>query len=130
MGFTNTNRPTISGNAIPFSTVQLYARFWGVDAVQPLGEAVTNASGQWTLPVGPLATGAYTITATVTPAGSYPIAESLANNAVLYINMKPKTGTLAKHTAAKLAAARKAALRHETLKEHKLALTHRAKHKG
>ncbi len=133
IGFTKTNRPTFSGIAVPFSIVQLYGRYWGVDAVQPLGEAVANANGQWVLPVGPLATGTYTITATITPPGSYPIAANsatLVNNGVIYIEMTPKTVNVSKHTAAKLAAARKAALRYETLKEHKLALTHRAKHKG
>jgi hypothetical protein len=133
MGFTKTNRPTFSGTAVPFSIVQLYGRYWGVDAVQPLGEAVTNANGQWVLPVGPLATGTYTITATITPPGSYPIAAisaTLVNNGVVYIEMTPKTVKVSKHTAARLAAAQKAALRHEALKVHKLAVTHRAKHKG
>ncbi len=27
-GYTNTNRPTFSGTAVPFSVVQLYARYW------------------------------------------------------------------------------------------------------
>ena len=89
IGYTNTNRPTFSGNAVPFSIVQLYGKYWGVDAVQPLGEAVTNASGQWTLTVGPLATGTYTITATVTPPGSYPVAANVTNDGLVYIDMKP-----------------------------------------
>jgi len=128
IGYTNTNRPTFSGTAVPFSTVQLNGTFWGVDAVQPLGEAVTNASGQWTLPVGPLAAGTYTITATITPPGSYPIAVNLANDGLVIIDMAPKKVIAPKHKAAKSAAARRVALRHEALNEHKPASSRRARH--
>src|SRR5262249_40311534 len=89
MGYTNTNRPTFSGTAVPFATVQLFARFWGADAVQPLGEAVTNANGQWVLTVGPLAPGKYTFTGTVTPPGSYPIAVNLTPSKPIHIAMVP-----------------------------------------
>ena len=72
LGYTNTNRPTFSGTAAPFSIVQLYARHFNADAQLPLGEAVTNGSGQWTLTSGPLAVGTYIVTATVTLPGGYP----------------------------------------------------------
>jgi hypothetical protein len=116
-GYTNTNRPTFSGTAVPFAIVQLYGMYWGVDAVQPLGEAVTNANGQWTLPVGPLATGTYTITATVTPPGGYPLAASLTNNGIFYIDMTPPRPKLVlhreqqKHVASKPAPSRLRALK-------------------
>ncbi len=100
-GYTNTNQPTFSGTAVPFSTVQLYGKYWGIDAVQPLGEAVTNASGQWTLTVGPLAKGTYIITATVTPPGGYPVAEELTNNGLVYVNIAPKKPKHSGHHAFK-----------------------------
>ncbi len=96
LGYTSTNRPTFSGTAVPFAIVQLYGVYWGVDAVQPLGEAVTNASGQWTLPVGPLATGTYTVSASVTPPGGYPITASLVNNGLVYIDMTPRNAKLSR----------------------------------
>ena len=52
-GYTNTNRPTFSGTATPFATVQLYARYLNIDSQLPLGEAVAGANGQWTLTTGP-----------------------------------------------------------------------------
>lgn len=128
-GYTNTNRPTFSGSAVPFSIVQLYGKFWSVDGVEPLGEAVTNASGQWSLPVGPLATGTYTITATVTPPGGYPIAANLANNGLVFIDMAPKKTKVSKELAAKVAAMQRAALKRQTLEERKLGTTRLAKHR-
>ncbi len=89
IGYTATNQPTFSGTAVPFAVVQLYGTYRGVDAVQSLGEAVTNASGQWALTVGPLAAGTYTITAMVTPPGGYPITFSLTRNDVVHIYMAP-----------------------------------------
>jgi hypothetical protein len=98
LGYTNTNRPTFSGTAAPFSIVQLYARHFGIDAVLPLGQAVTDGNGQWMLTVGPLAHGNYHITATVTPAGGYPSAMMpLANNGVIHIYMTPRHARVLLH---------------------------------
>lgn len=93
-GFTNTNRPTFIGTAAPYSIVQLYARHFNTDAEQPLGEAVTNASGQWTLTTGPLAVGTYIVTGTVTipggyPSGLVPMTNQSGGN-LLYIDLTPK----------------------------------------
>ncbi len=73
-GHTNTNRPTFSGTAPPFSTVQLFARPSVADVNDPLGIAVASGSGQWILATGPLADGLYNITAVVTPPAGYPSA--------------------------------------------------------
>ena len=72
MGFTNTNRPTFTGTAAPYAIVQLYARHFNTDAKLPLGEAVANGNGQWSLTTGPLAVGTYIVSATVTLPGGYP----------------------------------------------------------
>ncbi len=71
-GFSNTNRPTFSGSAPPYSVVQLFAQRIDIDATLPLGQAVASGTGQWTLATGPLADGIYDVTAVVTPAGGYP----------------------------------------------------------
>ncbi len=93
-GFTNTNRPTFSGTATPFSTVQLYARHFNADAELPLGEAVTSANGQWSLTVSPLAVGKWIFTATETPPGGYPSSMITLTNqnegTVVYIDLSPK----------------------------------------
>ena len=86
-GYTDTDQPTFSGTTVPYSIVQLYARLSGVDATQPLGEAVATASGQWTFTSGPLADGLYTITATVTPPAGFPSGTiPLANNGQIVID--------------------------------------------
>ena len=91
-GYTNTNQPTFTGTALPFSTVVLYAKPHGIDTSLPLGETVANASGQWTLNTGPLAALTYTVTATVTPSGGYPSNMMLltTNNGVVHVDMVPK----------------------------------------
>ena len=93
-GFTNTNRPTFSGTTSPFAIVQLYARHFNVDAELPLGEAVANGSGQWTLTTGPLAVGTYIVTATVTLPGSYPSGAFTLKNQngtdLVYIDLTPR----------------------------------------
>jgi hypothetical protein len=94
MGFTNTDRPTFSGTAAPFSIVQLYARHFNADAELPVGEAVTNASGQWTSTTGPLAVGTWIFTATVTISGGYPSNMIPLTNAdgteLVYIDLSPR----------------------------------------
>jgi hypothetical protein len=107
-GYTNTNQPTFSGTATPFAIVQLYARPFGIDTQEPLGETVTNSFGQWSLTVGPLLPGTYNISAIVTPStGSPSPMTSLANDGLVHIDMVPKASkaevrhqkTLAHHWA-------------------------------
>jgi hypothetical protein len=120
-GFTNTNQPTFIGTAPPFSTVELYAKPHGIDTELPLGEAVTNGAGQWTLTTGPLAPGVYSIAATVTPSGGYPSAMTeLTSNATVHIDMNPKHVTIAVRTKTpKIRALKPTVSRRETLKRHK-----------
>jgi hypothetical protein len=93
-GFTNTDRPIFSGTATPFAIVQLYARHVNVDAQLPLGEAVADAQGRWTLTTGPLAVGTYIVSATVTIPGGYPSNLITLTNAngtdLVYIDLTPK----------------------------------------
>jgi hypothetical protein len=91
-GYTNTNQPIFSGTALPFSIIQLYARPFGIDTQEPLGEAVASSSGQWTLTAGPLVAGTYNISAIITPSGGSPsVLTSLANSGLVHIDMVPKT---------------------------------------
>ena len=105
-GYTITNQPTFSGTASPFSIVQLYARPFGIDTQLPLGTAVTNGAGQWSLTAGPLLPGRYNISAIVTPSGGYPSAMmSLKDDGLVHIDMVPKRshphGAAAVHKTAK-----------------------------
>jgi Bacterial Ig-like domain len=108
-GYTNTNQPVFSGTAAPFSIIQLYARPFGIDTEEPLGETVTSINGQWSLAAGPLLAGTYNISAIVTPsAGAPSLLTPLANNGLVHIDMVPK--------------ASKAQVRHQrTLAHHKVA---------
>jgi hypothetical protein len=91
MGFTNTDRPTFSGTAAPYSIVQLYARTFNADAELPVGEAVTSGNGLWTLTTGPLAVGTWIFTATVTLPGGYPSNMIPLNGGnLVYIDLTPK----------------------------------------
>jgi hypothetical protein len=86
-GYTNTNRPTFSGTAPPFSTVELFAKPSSLDVSEPLGYAIASEAGQWTLATGPLADGISTVTAVVTPPGGYPgPMQPLANNGRVVID--------------------------------------------
>jgi len=86
-GYTNTNRPTFSGTALPYSTVQLFARPSSLDVNEPLGYAIASTTGQWSLATGPLADGIYNVTAIVTPPGGYPgPVQPLANNGRVVID--------------------------------------------
>jgi hypothetical protein len=86
-GNTDTNRPTFSGTAPPFSTVQLFAGSAAYDTNQSLVIAVASGAGQWTLATGPLADGIYNVTAIVTPPAGYPgPLQQLANNGRLVID--------------------------------------------
>ncbi len=72
-GYTRLNQLTFTGTARPFSLVQLYSQ--RPEQLGPilLGQAAANADGAWTVFAGPLADGAYAITATVTPSDGSPI---------------------------------------------------------
>jgi hypothetical protein len=93
-GFTNTNRPTFTGTTAPFAIVQLYARHFHVDAEMPLGEAVADGNGHWSLTTGPLAVGIYIVTATVTIPGGYPSGMITLYNQngtdLVYIDLSPR----------------------------------------
>jgi hypothetical protein len=93
-GFTNTDRPTFTGTAAPYATVQLYARHFNTDAELPLGESVANGNGQWTLTTGPLAVGTYIVTATFTTPGGYPSNMITLTNTngtdLVYIDLTPR----------------------------------------
>ena len=90
-GYTNTNQPTFSGTALPFSTIQLYARPFGIDTQLQLGETVATITGQWSLSVGPLLPGTYNFSAVVTPSsGSPSVLTPLADNGLVHIDMVPK----------------------------------------
>jgi len=89
-GYSITNRPTFSGTAAPFATVELFASPAGIDVNNSLGFAIASATGQWTLATGPLADGIYSVTAVVTPPGGYPsLPQAIANNGRLVIDMIP-----------------------------------------
>ena len=62
---TNVNQPTFIGTAPPGSTVQLFAQAAGGGPVL-VGGTTAGPGGDWTLTVGPLADGTYTISATTT----------------------------------------------------------------
>lgn len=69
---TSTDRPTFSGTANPFALVRFFARMAGVDGNPSIGQTIADANGRWSLTVGPLAQGVYTVTAMVTPPGAPP----------------------------------------------------------
>ena len=96
-GYTNTNRPTFSGTAPLYSTVQLFARPSSLDVNEPLGYAIASTTGQWNLATGPLADGIYSVTAIVTPSSGYPgPVQPLANNGRVVIDtVAPKVVRIA-----------------------------------
>jgi hypothetical protein len=89
-GYATTAQPIFSGTAPPSSIVQLSAQsVFSAAAPTPLVQAVTSASGSWsvTVPAGSLGAGVYQITATVTIPGVFqsgPI--SLANGGRITID--------------------------------------------
>ncbi len=88
-GVTAINQPTFVGSAAPYAIVQLFAR--RTDQAQPvlLGQAIANASGIWSLPVGALPDGFYTMTVTEMPPAGFPTAMSPAGTVV--IDTRPPT---------------------------------------
>jgi hypothetical protein len=72
-GITSINQPTFRGTATPYSIVQLLARPQGQSDLVSLGQSVADASGNWTLTVGPMLDGAYSIFANIAPPQGFPI---------------------------------------------------------
>ena len=90
VGYTNTNRPTFSGTANPYSIVQVLARLYGVDATESLGQAIAGPNGVWSLVTGPLAKGIYSVTAILTTPGGPPSGQILLQNGnPVFIMEKP-----------------------------------------
>jgi hypothetical protein len=90
-GVSNTNRPIFAGTAPPFSIVELYARHSGIDATLPLGKTVASAAGNWGLQAGPMAAGAYVVTATIIPPNGYPSAMTpLSGGGLILIDPSPQ----------------------------------------
>jgi large repetitive protein len=88
-GFSATNRPTFSGTTVPFALVQLFARRTDVDATLSLGQTVAGANGAWSLGVGPLSQGIFSITAIVTVAGGSPTGPLPVGVGLYYIDTTP-----------------------------------------
>ena len=87
-GASPTNRPTLGGTAPAFSIIQVVARRDGVDATLPLGQTIADATGHWSLLVGPLVHGAFSVSAIVTPPGGSPTAPvPIGDNGRLYIDL-------------------------------------------
>jgi len=71
-GITSINQPTFSGTATPYAVVQLLARPQGQSDLVSLGQTVADPSGQWSLTVGPMLDGVYSIFANVAPPQGFP----------------------------------------------------------
>ena len=71
-GFATTRRPTFNGTSAAYGLIQLFAQPVNTDKLVYLGETVADSSGNWSMPTARLATGAYVITAKVTPPSGYP----------------------------------------------------------
>jgi hypothetical protein len=99
-GHSNTNRPIFSGTAPPFSTIQVFAHLYGVDATELLGQTVAGPTGSWSLLTGPLARGEYTVTAIYTPPGASPSPQTLLQKGqpvfIQFVQRKPHTHRHAK----------------------------------
>ena len=72
-GITSINQPTFRGTATPYAIVQLLARPQGQSDLVSLGQTVADPSGQWSLTVGPMLDGVYSIFANVAPPQGFPI---------------------------------------------------------
>ena len=72
-GITSINQPTFVGTATPYAIVQLLARPQGQSNLVSLGQTVTDPTGQWSLTVGPMLDGVYSIFANVAPPQGFPI---------------------------------------------------------
>jgi hypothetical protein len=90
-GFATTSQPTFDGTAAAYAVIHLFAQPVNVDAQLPLGATVADSNGHWSLATGPLAAGAYRITATITPPGGYPSENTAltSNGGTFFINMAP-----------------------------------------
>jgi hypothetical protein len=98
---TTINQPTLVGTATPYAIVTVLAR--RSDQAQPvaLGQAITDASGLWSLIVGPLPDGSYTLSASQTvPAGQPTPAVALTPGSQLTIDTVPPRVLSARYKAA------------------------------
>ena len=105
-GYATTNQPTFDGTAAAFAIVHLFAQPVNVDTELPLGETVADSNGHWSLSTGPLAAGAYVITAEVTPPAGYPsqMMSLTSNNGTFFIDLSPGSGkTNSHHKTARVA---------------------------
>jgi hypothetical protein len=71
-GITSIDQPTFRGTATPYAIVQLLARPQGQSNLVSLGQTVTGPDGLWTLTVGPLLNGTYSIFANIAPPLGFP----------------------------------------------------------
>ena len=72
-GITSIDQPTFRGTATPYAVVQLLARPQGQSDLVSLGQTVADPNGQWSLTVGPMLDGAYTLFASLAPPLGFPI---------------------------------------------------------
>ena len=87
---TNVNQPTFLGTAPPGSTVQLFAQAAG-GGPNLVGGTTAGPGGEWTLTVGPLADGSYTVTATTTDqAGRTSLPTPLLSSALVIDTVGPR----------------------------------------
>ena len=91
-GITSINQPTFQGTATPFAVVQLLARPQGQSDLVALGQTVADPSGQWTLTVGPMLDGVYSIFANIAPPQGFPVqvVPISANNQIVIDTVGPR----------------------------------------
>lgn len=65
---THSTTPTFNGTSEPGATIRLYATMVGTNASIPVGQATTDAAGNWTITATPLGDGTYTVAATAVDA--------------------------------------------------------------
>jgi hypothetical protein len=90
-GITSINQPTFRGTATPYAIVQLLARPQGQSNLVSLGQTVTDPTGQWSLTVGPMLDGVYSIFANVAPPQGFPaqVVPLSANNQIVIDTVGP-----------------------------------------
>jgi Bacterial Ig-like domain len=91
-GITSINQPTFVGTATPYAIVQLLARPQGQSNLVSLGQTVTDPTGQWSLTVGPMLDGVYSIFANVAPPQGFPVqvVPISANNQIVIDTVGPR----------------------------------------
>jgi hypothetical protein len=96
---TNSQEPTFNGTVAGYSIVQLFAQRIGDAAPRFLGQTESDPAGDWSLTVGPLHDGAYTVFATVTSPGVAPVPNSFPTPPIYLQNGTPQGGTLVVDTS-------------------------------